>query len=234
MRSEFKIPDCSDCVNRLSSYFNNLSTVDLRDLNKEKACNLYKKNQNIFYEGTSSNGLYCLNSGKIKLFKKDITGKEHIVRFIAPGGFFGIKAFIESTNFSATSTAIEDSVVCFINKDQINHLMRIYPNFSNYMLIKLSKMLKNAERKIASIALKSVRERTAESLLLLANTYNPGQNIFEIKISRDDLAKTVGSATENVIRVLSEFKEEKLISISGKSLIILNFPKLEQAGNLVH
>jgi len=233
MRSEFIKPNCIDCEIRIKSYFNNLSTIDLRDLNKEKTSNLYKKNQNIFYEGTSSSGLYCLYSGKIKLFKKDVGGKKQIVRFVAPGQLFGLKAFIEKGNYSVTSTALEDSVVCFINRNKFCHLMRIYPNLTNYLLKSLSKLLNEAEKRLASIALRNVKQRVAESLIILLNTYCNDQDIMEIKISRDDLANCAGSATENVIRVLSEFKEERLISISGKTLTILNLQGLQEAGNLL-
>ncbi|MFC2096778.1 Crp/Fnr family transcriptional regulator [Bacteroidota bacterium] len=233
MRLEFKKPNCIDCEARTNSYFNNLSIIDLRELNREKTCNLYKKNQNIFYAGTNSNGIYCLQRGRIKLFKQDITGKEQIIRFIAPGQLFGLKSFIERGNYSATSTALEDSIVCFINKDKIFNLMRIYPNLTNYMLVSLSKMLNDAESRMTSIALKNVRERVAEVLIILLNTYNTDEESMEIRISREDLANCAGSATENVIRVLSDFKQEKLISIRGKILTILNIKGLQQVGNLI-
>ena len=111
--------------------------------------------------------------------------------------------------------------------------MRIYPNLTNYFLKSLSKLLNEAEKRLTSIALRNVKERVAESLIILLSTYCTDQEIMEIKISRDDLANCVGSATENVIRVLSEFKEEKLISINGKTLTILNLQGLQEAGNLI-
>ncbi|MBT3933214.1 MAG: Crp/Fnr family transcriptional regulator, partial [Bacteroidetes bacterium] len=214
--------------------FNILSDEDLRDLSIEKTCTLYKRNQTIYHEGTSPNGLYCVNSGKIKKFRNGENGKEQIIQFIAPGQLFGIKAVIEGSKYTTTTTAIEDSLVCFINNRKIFHLIMKYPNLTNYMLISLSRMLEEAETRMASIALKTVRQRVAESLLILVNTYksDDSNTQFELRISREDLANSVGSATETVIRILKEFKEARLISINGRSIIVLDFFGLMKISNI--
>ncbi|MBT3801842.1 MAG: Crp/Fnr family transcriptional regulator, partial [Bacteroidetes bacterium] len=157
-----------------------------------------------------------------------------IIQFIAPGQLFGIKAVIEGSKYTTTTTAIEDSLVCFINNRKIFHLIMKYPNLTNYMLISLSRMLEEAETRMASIALKTVRQRVAESLLILVNTYksDDSNTQFELRISREDLANSVGSATETVIRILKEFKEARLISINGRSIIVLDFFGLMKISNI--
>ncbi|MBT6835817.1 MAG: Crp/Fnr family transcriptional regulator [Bacteroidetes bacterium] len=234
MKSVFEKPSCKECDVRFKTYFNILSDEDLRDLSIEKTCTLYKRNQTIYHEGTSPNGLYCVNSGKIKKFRNGENGKEQIIQFIAPGQLFGIKAVIEGSKYTTTTTAIEDSLVCFINNRKIFHLIMKYPNLTNYMLISLSRMLEEAETRMASIALKTVRQRVAESLLILVNTYksDDSNTQFELRISREDLANSVGSATETVIRILKEFKEERLISINGRSIIVLDFFGLMKISNI--
>ena len=234
MKSVFEKPSCKECDVRFKTYFNILSDEDLRDLSIEKTCTLYKRNQTIYHEGTSPNGLYCVNNGKIKKFRNGENGKEQIIQFIAPGQLFGIKAVIEGSKYTTTTTAIEDSLVCFINNRKIFHLIMKYPNLTNYMLISLSRMLEEAETRMASIALKTVRQRVAESLLILVNTYksDDSNTQFELRISREDLANSVGSATETVIRILKEFKEERLISINGRSIIVLDFFGLMKISNI--
>jgi CRP-like cAMP-binding protein len=95
-------------------------------------------------------------------------------------------------------------------------------------------MLEEAETRMASIALKTVRQRVAESLLILVNTYksDDSNTQFELRISREDLANSVGSATETVIRILKEFKEARLISINGRSIIVLDFFGLMKISNI--
>ena len=234
MKSVFEKPSCKECDVRFKTYFNILSDEDLRDLSIEKTCTLYKRNQTIYHEGTSPNGLYCVNSGKIKKFRNGENGKEQIIQFIAPGQLFGIKAVIEGSKYTTTTTAIEDSLVCFINNRKIFHLIMKYPNLTNYMLISLSRMLEEAETRMASIALKTVRQRVAESLLILVNTYksDDSNTQVELRISREDLANSVGSATETVIRILKEFKEARLISINGRSIIVLDFFGLMKISNI--
>ena len=80
MKSVFEKPSCKECDVRFKTYFNILSDEDLRDLSIEKTCTLYKRNQTIYHEGTSPNGLYCVNSGKIKKFRNGENGKEQIIQ----------------------------------------------------------------------------------------------------------------------------------------------------------
>lgn len=234
MRSRFVKPTCEECDVRFKTYFNILSNEDLRDLSIEKSCTFFKKNQIIFSEGTNPNGVYCLHKGKIKLYRDGVDGREYIIRFIAPGQLFGIKALIERTKYSASSAAIEDSIVCFINNRKIFELIIKYPNMTNYMLVSLSRMLLEAEKRMASIALKTVRQRVAESLLIIRNTYKSDDNneSYQIRLTREELANTVGSATETVIRILTEFKNEKLITVQGRTITIIDIKGLMIAGDM--
>jgi len=233
MKHESISPDCHNCNITVNNYFSSLREEDIKLLNTEKFCTLYKKDQNIFMEGASSRGLYCLYNGKVKLSKIDSNGKEQIVRLVAPGQLFGIKSIIENKKFSANAISMEDSIICLIPRSRILYLIKKYPELSRNILITLSKMLDEAEKRMTSIALKSVRERVAESLVTLTNTYKTSDNKMKIKISRDDLAHCVGSATENVIRTLSDFKDENLIVVEGKSIIILDIQGLKKIADLI-
>jgi len=200
-----------------------LSEDELRLINKSKIITLYKKGQNIFYEGRMPSGLYCLKSGKVKIAKTGLDGKEQIVRFVIPGGLLGIRAFIADRNYMANSTALEDSVVCFFDKQTFNKITEKNPDISRCLLATLSKLLGEAEERITSLAQKPVRERLAETLLLLNTVYKTkGQWDINpiIRLSREDLANIVGTATETIIRLLKNFKDEELISIDGRNILL--------------
>jgi len=217
--------DCSNCMVRKDSCFNGLSEEDILDMNEDKLSTFYKKGQMIFHEGIFPNGIYCLKSGKVKISKIGIDGKEQIVRFVVPGEMLGIRALVSGRQYMATATTLEDSVVCFIGKQTFFDITTKYPEISQCVLKSLSKLLEEAEQRMTSLAQKPVRERLAESLLVLDKIFKSEKCPVEkstISLTREDLANIVGTATETVIRLLSDFKEENLITIVGRKIVLLN------------
>jgi CRP/FNR family transcriptional regulator, polysaccharide utilization system transcription regulator len=227
-------PICEICKVLNRSYFSILKEEDLQDLKFEKSSSFYKRGQIIFQEDSRAVGVYCLNEGKVKLFKMGVDGREQILRFVTPGELFGYRSIIGSKHNSVTAEAIENSIVCFINDIQFFELIDKYPKISKSLIISLSNMLDEADSKMTSMAQKQVRERLAESLVNLVSKFNyenhPNNNT--INLSREDLANMVGSATETVIRLLSEFKEDKMISIEGRKITLLNIPALKKVANI--
>lgn len=175
-------------------------------------------------------GVYCLHSGKIKLYKVDTDGREQIIRFVTSGELFGYSAIIGSRFNLITAEAIEDSIICFIDRSFFSDLLLKYPGINKTLLSSLGSMLNDAEDKIISLAHKQVRERLAEALLVLCRKFHPegckDNNV--LLLSREDLANIVGSATETIIRLLSEFREEGLVEIHGRRIILKNIRKLKK------
>ncbi|MFC2100604.1 Crp/Fnr family transcriptional regulator [Bacteroidota bacterium] len=230
-------PMCDTCDARLRSFFCDLERCDLLDVSINKTYNIYKKGQSIFFEGRRPLGVYCLHSGKIKITKNGINGKEQIVRFTLPGDLLGIRALIGGREYSASAIALEDSVICFISKKVFLDILKKYPDINQCVMIYLSRMLEEAENKMTSLAQKPVRERLAEALILLNEIYNRESPTsisreYSICLSREDLASIVGTATESVIRLLSEFKEEKLISANGRRITLLDIRGIKKVGNI--
>lgn len=216
---------------RAKSCFNTLSDEDIFSMNEDKISTLYKKAQVVFHEGRVPTGIYCLKSGKIKISKIGIDGKEQIVRLVAPGELLGIRALVSGRQYMATASTLEDSVVCFINKHTFFEITTQYPDISQCILKNLSKLLEEAENRMTSLAQKPVRERVAESLLLLDKIFKSEKCPVEkstISLTREDLANIVGTATETVIRILSEFKEENLIAIVGRKIVLIDSEGLKR------
>jgi CRP-like cAMP-binding protein len=229
---------CSNCEIRSIACFAELAKDDLDELDRNKISTFYRKGQIIFHEGMNPTGVYCLNSGKIKISKHGVDGKEQIVRFVLEGGLLGVRALLGGRSYSASAATLEDSVVCYINKKVFFEICIKYPNISQCLMVLLSTLLEEAENKMTTLAQKPVRERLAESLLILNNLFQSegkckilNENAT-ISLSREDLANIVGTATETVIRLLSDFKDEKLISISGRSITLLDIEALKKTGKV--
>ena len=223
---------CDECPIHKKSAVKGIDESDMLDLSIKKTCYFYRKGQIIFYEGKGALGIYCVHSGKIKVYKLGSEGKEQIIRVALPGSLLGLRSVISGRSHSASATALEDSVCCFISKRKFFQLTIKYPDISQRIMVILSNLLDGAEDKITSLAQKSVRERLAETLLTLEDAFRSDHQTDGtiINLSREDLANLVGTATETVIRLLSEFKQDKLIEIRGRKIKLLNKRILSKIG----
>lgn len=225
-----KRPECLECKAFTRSFFSSLENGDLEKLKFEKSASLYKTSQIVFQEYSRAVGVYCLHSGKVKLYKVDNEGREQIIRFVTTGELFGFSYIIGSRDYLITAEAIEDSVICFIDNNFFTTLMAKYPNINKTLIEALGSLLNYAEDRIISLARKQVRERLAEALLTLCQKFHSegckDNNV--LKLSREDLANMVGCATETIIRLLAEFREEDIISIDGRTIILRDIRKLKK------
>lgn len=226
---------CLQCESLKNSSFTDLSEADLDTLNRQKVCNLYRKGQVLFHEGNLPLGLYCLKQGKIKIFKTGVDGKEQIVRLASPGDLMGYRSFLGEETYSASAAALEDSVICFIDKNNFKKTLDDNTKLSKTLLELLSHELREAENLIRDMAQKSVRERLAEVLLILKEKFgmeSDDPKCLSAKLSREELANYVGTATETAIRLISDLKDEKVIETQGKRIRILNAERLTEIANL--
>ncbi|MBN8577408.1 MAG: Crp/Fnr family transcriptional regulator [Cyclobacteriaceae bacterium] len=232
---EFNIA-CSLCEHLKDSLFNGLSPEDLSRINNHKTCVQYKKGQNIFYEGTRPTGLYCMNAGKVKVYKNNVQGKEFIIYIAKPGDFLGYRALLSEEFYQATATVLEDAKICFIPKENFFEVLQKNPAFMKRVVKAVCHEMGIMEDKLAELAHKSVRERLAANLLMLKETYGmegEGSSLIDLALSREDLASIVGTATETVIRLLSDFKSDGLIAFEGKKIRVLDAKKLARQADLI-
>lgn len=210
-----------------------LSIAELADFDDHKSCILFKKGQTIFHENGNPLGIYCINEGKVKVVRSGTEGREQIVRLIRNGDIFGYRALFSNTRYNASAIALEDSNVCFIPKDTFFNVLRSNSNLSIALMKMLSQELGKAEQNITDLAQKTVKERIAEALLFLKETYGVEEDgaTLNVSLSREDIANLVGTATETVIRLLSVFRQEKTLDLIGKKIKILNMNKLFAEAN---
>lgn len=223
--------NCSICDSRSISFMKYCSEDQLERIHAVKTCTHFKKGQSIFYEDNIPLGIYCITKGVVKLTRSNKEGKEQILRFAQEGEFLGYRALIAEEPLTATATCIEDSIACFIPKSAFMFLVENNSEINKHMVKSLCHDLGIANEKIQSLAQKSVRERLAETILFLQQTFKNGhtdESTIAVSLPREDLANIVGTATETVIRLLTEFKNDKLIEIEGKKIKVLNKEKLEK------
>lgn len=228
---------CELCKSRMSSLFNELSDDHLNKLSGDKNCVFHKKGQTLFYEGTRPLGLFCINEGVVKVYKSTSNGREQIIRLAKGGDFLGYRALMGEEPYAASATIVQDAKICFIPKDTFLQLLANDTNLYKKLMLEVCHELGIMEEKVSELSQKTVRERLAHALLLLKEKYGIHVNgsgsseEIDVALSREDLASIVGTATETVIRLLSEFKNDGYISLEGKKIIIINPKALAKASD---
>lgn len=174
-------------------------------------------------EGSRPQGVYCLHTGKVKVYKVGTEGKEQITRFATKGDLIGYRSILSDEPVSASISALEDTHACYIPKSSFFDVIAENPKFSLNILKLSCHELGEAGKMIASLAQKTVRERLAEILLILRTTFGEDSEGFvDIKLTREEIANMVGTATESAIRLLSELKDEGLIETQGRRIKIVD------------
>jgi CRP-like cAMP-binding protein len=215
------------------SIFQHLNSDETEKLNFEKDYRQHKRGEILYNEGSRISGFYCITSGIIKVFKTGFDGKEQIIRFAKAGDIIAYRSVLSNEVACTSAKVIEDSQVCFIPSEILISLVKSNASFAFELLKLACHELGEANSFITDIAQKTVRERLAEILLLLVNEFGvDGQQVLQISLTREELANIVGTATESVIRLLSEFKADKLVELNGRKIKIINIRGLEKISNV--
>ncbi len=212
---------CADCKSHSSSLFGALCSQELTDISEVKSCIIYKKGQILFHEGTRPLGVFCINEGKVKVYQLGSDGKEQIMKIAKAGDILGYKAMISEEHYPVTAETLDDCTICFVPKNDFLTLLSANQAFNSKLLKAVCHELGVMSEKLTNLAQKSVRERLAIALLMLKDTYGVEGDLgtpVEINLSREDLANIVGTATETLIRLLHDFKEDSYISIQGRKI----------------
>jgi CRP-like cAMP-binding protein len=224
LKNNCNVP-CEICPSRNQSPFSSLSESDLGNISADKNCVFYKKGQHLFFEGTRPLGIFCIHSGAVKVYKTAANGKEHIIRLAKKGEFLGHNSLFGEEFHTVSASIIGDASICFIPKERLFQLLSKNPDFFKKILQLVCKEVGLLEQQLAVISQKSVRERLAYTLLFLKDSYagsSANNTRIEIALTREDLANYIGTATETVIRLLSDFKSSGYIEFEGKKIRILN------------
>ncbi len=200
----------------------------LSDLLAAGGAKSFKKKEIIFREGDYARSIFYLKSGKLRGFKMNEDGKELSTNFFDSGDFFGFSTVLNTDEYTYSVDVLEDCELLQFSKDEFLSSVFSSRELSEVFLKQLSDEVSLKEDSLLKLAYNSVRKRVADSLVQLKEKFgDESQNQYTIKMSRDNLASIVGTSPESVIRVLHDFKEEKLISTSGRDITILDALRLK-------
>jgi len=215
--------NCTQCIVKRLNALRNLTHEELEIFSEHKTSILIKKGQNLMTEGNSINGLYCINQGKCKLTKLSTNGKEQIIKFIKGGDILGHRSILSDEPVGLNVTALEDMRVCFIPKGDVLDVIKENSQFSLSIMKNISHQLNEANSLISEMAQKPVKDRLATVILNLNDIFGEdSEGFIDVILTREEIANTIGTATESAIRLLSNLKKEKLIDLKGKKIKILD------------
>lgn len=205
------------------SILTDLPLDDLELLTTNKTEQIYKKGEIIFREGAYPSGIFYVSDGKVKKYKVDKDGREQIIYVANSGELLGYHAVLSEDRYPDFAATLEESRIAFIPKEDFLETLHQSEVLSRRILKTLSHEFAVLTNSLTLFSQKSVRERLALQLIVLREKYKvnfqPGMPV-EINMSRDDLASLVGTARENVVRVLSQFKEDRILETRGRKIII--------------
>ena len=220
---------CEQCIARQLNSLNSMTNEELKKVSACKTTRYYKKGDIIFDEGESLHGVYCVRSGVCKLTKLSANGKDHTVKLLGKGELLGQRSVISDERTNLSAVALNDIELCFVPKDQIVTPLHENQNFSFDVLQSLAKDLRSAEDDLINMAQKTVKQRMAETLIYIQKVFGTdASGALNVILSREDYASIVGTATESAIRILSQFKKERLIATSGKHITITDLEGLKR------
>ena len=221
---------CEHCFIKNGNEFSTLIFEELEDFTRSKTTLNIKKGEDIVTEGHVMNGIYCLRSGKCKLSKLNTNGKSQIVKYLRQGNILGQRSVLSEEPSGLTITALEDMQVCFIPKTKILEAINQNPSFSLQLMKNISHQLNEANISISMMAQKSVKERLADILLQLRKLFGTdSEGFIDIRLTREEMANTIGTATESAIRLLSSFKADGIIEVKGRRIRIVDEEALGHA-----
>jgi CRP/FNR family transcriptional regulator, polysaccharide utilization system transcription regulator len=204
------------------------SIKELKDLSLRAKTKVYKKKEAIYIESSTPNFLYLIEKGKVKIYREHQYGKELIISLLKEGDFFGYTALLHENNYNESAEALEETHIVLVPKEDFYALL----NSNHFVMKRFVKLLSNEvqekEEQLLQMAYSSVKKRVTETLLKLQKqNQKESDEVFNISISREDLANIVGTATESLIRTLGDLKNDNLIEIKGSNISINDVQKLE-------
>ncbi len=215
--------NCRQCIIKRFNALKTLTNEELERISDHKTSLLIKKGENLMTEGNAINGLYCIKDGKGKLTKLNTNGKEQIIKFIKGGDILGHRSILSEDLVGLNAIALEDMHVCFIPKGDILDTIKENNQFSLNLMKNISQQLNDANTSISQMAQKPVKDRLAETLLYLEEIFGvDNEKCIDVVLTREEIANTIGTATESAIRLLSNLKKDGVIDLLGKRIKIIN------------
>lgn len=211
--------------------FSDLDEATLEKIEKIGTRKNYNKNDVIMMEDEVGSALFVIANGKVKVARSSSDGREVILTILSDSDFFGEMAILDGQTRSATVTAIEDSDLFLIQRNEFLNLLREHPEISISLLQELTKRLRSADVKIKALSLKDAEGKVATVILQLADDLGKirhGKVEIEKLPLQQDLANMAGTSRETISRTLHSFAKKGMIELDGVKLLITDYEKFKE------
>lgn len=225
MDKKISVCICEQCDFR-DVVFSTLDDVAIQELCNHKQERSYNKGEIINHEGEKITDFKYLKSGLVKLYRRTSNGDEQVITITRPFEFVSNMSIFSDEKYKYSVSALEDSVVCTVELEYIKRLFLVNGGFASNLLTKISTINDKIITQTLDIRQKNLAGRVAFVLLYFTNDIYKSR-IFDIPVSRKEIADYIGMSTANVIRTLSDFKRDGIIRVFGKTIEIVNIEKLE-------
>ena len=222
------------CFEGSSSIFKSLNQKDKETIALHHTVETIKRGGFLFKEGEKPHGLICLASGKVKIFKEGVGGRQQILKMVRQQDIIGYRTLYSDNIWSVSAVAVEDSAICIFDKDSLVKIIKRNADLGMKLIKIITEELWFSNNRIVSLTQKHIRGRLAESLLILRDTYGyeaDGKTI-RVSLSREDIASLSNMTTSNGIRTLSNLASEGIIEIEGRKIRIIESTNLEHISEL--
>ena len=209
-----------------SELFGGMSTEHLDEIENISVLKEYGRGETIFFEGDPGNGFYMVATGRIKIYKTSMSGKEQILHIFGAGEPFGEVPVFHDQPFPANATALEKTTLIFFPRERFVELVYSMPSLVMNMLAVLSMRLRRFATQIENLSLKEVPARLAGYLLYLS-VEQGDTNQVTLDISKGQLASLLGTIPETLSRIFAKMSDEGLIKVEGKQISLLDIEGLE-------
>ncbi len=229
IKDKVKKTNCMECLNTGCFIKMHSTNKDIEQYIEKKHTIICKKSQQFILEGAPTHGIFFIYKGKVKITKTGIYGREQIVRFAKEGEIIGHRGLGSENRYPIGATTLEDSVLCNFSNNVLKELLHKIPDITYELMLFYAEELNRSESKVRKIAQMTVREKVIDSLLYILRKFGqPEGGYFNLTLSRKEIAEYAGTTEEQVIRVVSGLKKEKLLRTEGKQIGIINKPLLKK------
>lgn len=222
------------CHIKENTLFTGLNDAQLDAFKEAVVINHHKKREIVFMEGDDCSGLYIIRTGRVKVVRSSSTGKEQIINIMNPGDLLGFEVFYNGRIYKNTAVAMEDCELCYIERHSFFKILENEPGIARKLILSLGRELNSAYERIGYLGLLNAREKLAHLLYTLAAQYGVKEDGGGVKLnltlSRLEIAELLGITQETSIRLLKSFKEEGVIEIKRKEIIIKSLARLKALG----
>lgn len=221
------------CHIRENTLFTGLNDTQLEAFKDVVVISAHRKREMVFMEGDECTGLYIIRTGRVKVVRSSSSGKEQIISILNPGDMLGFEVFYEGEFYRNSAVAMDDCELCYIDKNSFFTILEKEPAIARKLIISMGKELNHTYERIGNLGLLNAREKLGHLLYSLAREYGVKQDSgikLNLTLSRLEIAELLGITQETSIRLLKGFKEEGVIEIRRKEILIKSLDRLKEFG----